>query len=1612
MKKIKLLILCLGLIAPTINAQQITTDTGLSLEDLVEGLLGTECVETSNIASPHNGAVNGLSSYGGFTSGSSNFPFSNGVVLTTGDVISSGNGFISTPLNDGTPAWGTDMDLENTLNISNTLNATTLEFEFVSAVNTIQFNYILASEEYQQEYPCFYSDGFAILIKRAGTSDNFINIAKIPGTNINVNTNTIHDTIEGFCEASNEEYFEGYNIGDTNYNGRTTVLTATASIEPNTPYLIKFIIADDTNEQFDSAVFIEGNSFNATVDLGPDIMTCASEIILNADTGNDLSIYEWFLNGNAIVSSSDPTLSVDESGDYRVVVSSPLGSGTCVLEDSITVTIDQEQSTEPISDIEVCDDPSNDGVEIFDLNNKLSELLDAVVPATYTVLYFETSEDAINNTNSIDPLYQNNTSPQTIYVRMEDSDTGCLAFPTFDLIVNPLPTAVSIPPFLACQNQVEEEITSIDLSTFDASLSENNPNIVVSYHATLNDAVDNIAPLSIPYDNPNVSETIYVRLENIITGCTNTTSFDITFQQALDIPSAGAFIDLCIDPNEQFDTYTYDLTSVVTDLLNGLTDVTVTYHQSYSDAEQGINPISNPANYQNDNPNVETIYIRFEDDSSQCPTISAVELHVNLLNNAFSDVFTSDICDDSSNDGVADFDLQIVKEEVAQGFLNLNIELYANETDLLNQTNPLDDSLPFQVIGGQDIIYAELTSENCSTTIEVTLLINNATRVDPVSIEYCDDSINDGITEIILADLDQETLQGIDPGTVSYFYTMEDAENNDNVIGGSIFNTSNPQRLYVRIENTNTDCSAVTYIDVSVINTPDPSVPTPLTICDLDGNGVEQVDLTSKEAEIISSPTGLSFSYFLSLEDAESDLNPILNSTNFQTETDLIYVKVSDDMTQCFEVVVLEVFVNTSPVISNVSPFVNCATTGTDVADFILSEKDDEILNGQSDKRVLYFLNPTDASTGNNPLDSSLSYQNNSNPQTIYYRIENETDTNCFNTGNFELSVRPLPVYSQPSDIFVCNDNVLDNTATIDLNETILQIENEGSDNLSVSFHPTLNDAENNTNPHPLNFTNTINPEPIFARIENQEGCFMIEGFEMNVVALPLINPAPSLENCDTDYDGQISWDLTLVETEVLSIRQDNIDIEYYRLLSDLETSSNPILDPTNYINQDLEETVYIKIINTISNCYSFVPIPLRVNLPPLIEDFGSYEICGNDTSTVNLQEVSDLAFLGNTNEVTISYFNTLDDANNNTNSLPLLYPYQNVNEALYIRLTANTTGCFFVYPFQLIINEAPIPGPISDLETCDDDFDGLAAFNFSQQTMSVLTGLNPDLHTVTYYNSLDNAETDVNPLPSTYWASDQEMLFIRLQETFTGCYSIVSFTTFVRPRPNIDIPQQTLCTDVGFLTVDASTGADGETYLWSNGSMTSSIDITAIGDYSVTVTSAFGCQTTSTFEVISSESAFVDVIETVDFSDPNNIIISVSGSGDYLYSLDNGPLQESPIFENVSLGVHTVTIFDNNGCASVTRTVIVVDAPKFFTPNGDGNNDTWHITGIETIPGTSISIFDRFGKLMAILNSDSDGWNGQYNGNNMPASDYWFSANVIKNNENFKVEGHFALRR
>ncbi|MEM1003066.1 MAG: T9SS type B sorting domain-containing protein, partial [Bacteroidota bacterium] len=83
-------------------------------------------------------------------------------------------------------------------------------------------------------------------------------------------------------------------------------------------------------------------------------------------------------------------------------------------------------------------------------------------------------------------------------------------------------------------------------------------------------------------------------------------------------------------------------------------------------------------------------------------------------------------------------------------------------------------------------------------------------------------------------------------------------------------------------------------------------------------------------------------------------------------------------------------------------------------------------------------------------------------------------------------------------------------------------------------------------------------------------------------------------------------------------------------------------------------------------------------------------------------------------------------------------------------------------------------------------------------------------------------------------------------------------------------------------------------------------------------------------------------------------------------------------------------------------------DPPKFFTPNGDGNNDTWIIEDRLNLID-NVKIFDRYGKLLAIINTSFFSWDGIYNGNILPSSDYWY---VVELKDGRSLTGHFSLAR
>ncbi len=1588
-------------------SQQVIIDDTFTPQQLVENNLIQGCVETSNIASPINGSINGFASFGYFERGTSNFPFENGIVLSTGRAVSGGNVLNNAVLNEGQNNWLTDPDLEATLGITNTLNATTIEFDFVSISNLIQFNYILASEEYFAANPCSYSDAFALLIKEVGSSDPYINIALIPGTSTPVNTTTIRNEIVGFCPASYPEFFDGYNFPDTNFNGRTKILTATANIVPNVMYHIKLIIADQTDKNYDSAVFIEGNSFNASVDLGPDMTTCAESLTLNGNIENPLATYSWYLNEDLIVGADQPTYTVLQSGTYKVVVEIPLAGSNCVLEDTVEISLSSTQVPTSIENFELCDDASLDGVELFDLSTLYDQVLASVPPSNYDISFHYSSADAENNVNPILTPILNSTNNQIIYIRIEDLDNGCLAYSNFQLVVNPAPNITPPSLILVCDDEALDGITEINLTEYDAEITNGQQNLIVSYHYTQADATAGINAIPQPYINSSITEQVFVRVVDSLTGCSITTTFSVTVIDSPSINYEDLYIDAC---DTEHDGYaTFDLTSITADVLQGLTGVTVTFHLTPEDAQSGSNPIPNPTSYDNTVFEEQTIYIRVMDVATGCASITDVEIHPNLLLTA-TDIRDFSECD-ANNDGVESFNLGAIAESIINELEDLTVIFYTSETDRENQINALDHDIPFTPTTFPMVLFITINSPTCSEIAEIELLLNPIYAFPPIApVTYCDTD-SDGFADINLGSFDDVVTGGQSGYVVTYFASEEDAEANTNPLPPIYTNTSNPQTIYPRVTAEATACADINSFEITVLPAPITSQPDNIIVCDSNEDGFAFIDLTQVYNQAVTDTNNREFEFYNNNEDLLSGNNAFTDVSNYFTNTKLVFVKIINALTGCFSIETFNIYVNTLPVFPQISNYTICELSMDGVADFVFATKDAEILNGQQGKQVLYFLTQQDANNRMNAINKNIAYQNISNPQTIYVRVENLTDQNCYGTSSMIIEVGTDPQFNQPTDWFACDDLSNDATEIFDLSTKITEITEGQSGNFDITFYTSQSNANNGTNPLPLQFANTVNPQQIYVRIDNGTICDAKTSFTLNVIQVAQANPTAPMVVCDTDYDGFVTFDLTLTELDILDVRQDNILIAYYETLPELEAQINPITNPSAYNNISNPQTVYVRLTNTISDCHLALPLELIVNLPPAINEFVSVTICDNVLNSYDLTQVNNL-IVDDTSNTTITYHTTAADALADENPLDTNYTYTSNNTTFFIRVENSTTSCLITYEFQLIVQPIPIANVPNNLENCDDDFDGLFTYDLSEQNASVLGGQNAANLSVTYHSSLTDAESGSNALPNLYDASNNQAIYVRVEHTATGCYSTTQFLITINPRPVVDIPDQVICVDNLPLTVSANTNNLGDAYIWSTGQTTPEIDITLVGTYSVTVTTLLGCETTQVFDVTASESATIELVETIDFSDPNNITITITGIGNYVYQLDDNEPQESNVFENVGIGYHLVTIIDLNGCLKITKEVLVIDFPKFMTPNNDGYFDTWHITGVETLPGTFIYIYDRYGKQIHYLTSYSQGWDGTYNGYNMPATDYWFVADVKYKGTEFQVKGHFALRR
>lgn len=274
----------------------------------------------------------------------------------------------------------------------------------------------------------------------------------------------------------------------------------------------------------------------------------------------------------------------------------------------------------------------------------------------------------------------------------------------------------------------------------------------------------------------------------------------------------------------------------------------------------------------------------------------------------------------------------------------------------------------------------------------------------PNALEICDDN-NDGFAEFNLTVLDLQVLGGQSPTdyTVTYHQTQSEADNGINSLPTPYTNTINPQTIYIRLEDNTTSSFDTTTVTLNVLPVPIATLPSPLIACDFDNDGFADFDLESKVAEILNGESAF-LTFHETLFDAEVNNNPVsFFYTNIVANMQTLYGRVDSSTSSCFTIVEMQLIVDDGPDHNTPFDYVICENDGNGTETIVVIDMINLIFDFTNPNLTLnLYESLIDAQSIVNPIFGN--YNNISNPQTIYYSLEDFT-TGCSIISTFNIEI-------------------------------------------------------------------------------------------------------------------------------------------------------------------------------------------------------------------------------------------------------------------------------------------------------------------------------------------------------------------------------------------------------------------------------------------------------------------------------------------------------------------------------------------------------------------------------------------------------------------------------
>ncbi len=1052
-------------------------ESSFSLDKLVEDILiSSECSTVDTFSSQVSGTPTQTStkSYGYFKKPvGSSFPFDEGIIITSGRAFEAGNTIVTPPVGTAHPdninGLGGDADLQTALGIINTFDATYVKFNFVPLVNTISFRFLMASEEYDGATECSFADSFAFLLREVGTT-KYQNLAVLPNGQ-RVSVRNINNAAA--CRA-NTEFFEGYNIPDTNYGGRTKVLTASAAVDPNKTYEIKIVVADQGDSQWDSAIFLEAGSFDIGGNLGVDKTikggnpACSGKLFeLDATLAIPGTTYKWFKDGVEIPGETNPTYNVATEGTYSVQID--VAAGCSSTDDIIVQFTTNPVVSAPPENIVLCES-DNDLTEIFDFSANEALVLGSQAAADFPISFHTSQTDADTNQNPIATpnTYTNTTQNETIWIRIADKTQTCFEVTSFNITVNKESIANKPIDYELCDDANDgddtNEIVTFDLSTKINEVLGSQPSTdydIKFYNSQIDaDAAIVGTEITSPIQNTSNPQIIYARIENKgNTSCYDTTTFNLVVNP---LPTVNPIVTLTQCDNDTDGFSNFNLTEANTILSNNSVNETFTYYLSDADAQGGLvaNQITNFINYPNPTALSSVVYSRIEN-AKGCYRTARIDLVVSATQIPSTFNLTYQVCDDKlidndNTNGIAAFDFSDAEQQIKNLFpssgQNTTITYYTNEADALSETNAIIDISNHRndTSPNTQQIYVRVDSDVVNACLglgsHITLTVNPLPVLNTI-----DDYVLCSDTDFTVFDLPTKDVEVIGTQTkailISYHLTEQDAIDNIAIANSSTYsNISNPQQIFVRAqfdENGNgvADANECFSTDMSfnlVVNyNPTIFQPDDIRICS--DIVTTNYDLTVKENQITGGDTSIVLSYFETQLDLDNN-NPITDPTvytNTVLDRDILVLATGSNTCTSTTTLSLKTIIYDN-LNKNPSPIEECEVDNDGFDFFDVTRRETEILNGlsEADFSFTYYENEADAIAGNsNTIPNSISFENTEAvTQTIYVRVLPNANE-CFIVVPINLVVNPVPEIDIEEEYVIClnsnNDVIAPENATL-----------------------------------------------------------------------------------------------------------------------------------------------------------------------------------------------------------------------------------------------------------------------------------------------------------------------------------------------------------------------------------------------------------------------------------------------------------------------------------------------------------------------------------------------------------------------------------------------------